>query len=185
VEGSNLGREPIGLLWAPPKEEPKPVSLALPNTTPVDPVGLLGRVYQGTEPASDPVVEQVDPNFELRVHVLPTGRPYTLEWTGALRADRDGRYGFSLTSLGASTLWIDGAELARKDVAEGLAESAVELRRGWHDIRIRFVDTVGFSHVTAFWQPPGAQREPIPPSALRPWPADRVQLARPEDANLP
>jgi hypothetical protein len=186
LAGTDLGARPIALLWAAPNEDLHPVPANLLNVHPVETDGLLGRVYRGDQPpAGEPVVEQIDPNVELRVHLLPAPRPYTLEWSGAIRIDRDGRHRFGLNSLGASTLWLDGAEIARKGVDAGLVAGEVDLGRGWHGIRIRFVDVTDFSYVTAYWQPPGSDLTPIPPSALRPWPPDRVSAARPEDADLP
>jgi hypothetical protein len=183
LAGSDLGGQPIRLLWAAPNEDFHPIPEQLFNVSPVETVGLLGKVSRGTEPAGDPVQAQVDPTVELHVHLLPAPRPYTLEWSGALRAEQAGRHRFSLTSLGASTIWLDGKEVARKGVDDGTVDGEVDLTRGWHDIRIRFVDSIDFGHIEAFWQPPGGAREPLPPTALRPWPADRVQAARPEDAD--
>jgi hypothetical protein len=183
--GGELGGQPIRVLWAAPNEELRPIPANLLNSAPAETNGLVGRVYAGPQPAGEPLAEQVDPSVELKVHLLPTQRPYTREWSGAIRAERDGQYRFSLSSLGASAIWLDGNQVTRKDVPEGMVEGVVDLRRGWHDIRVRFVDTVDFSYVTAFWQPPGGDREPISPSALRPWPTDRVRSARPEDAISP
>jgi hypothetical protein len=185
LTGSDLGSQPVRLLWAAPNEELRPIPANLLNVHPVETEGLLGRVYPGEQPAGDPVVEQIDPNVDLRVHLLPAPRPYTLEWRGSIRIERDDRYRFGLSSLGPSTLWLDGTDVAHKGVDAGLVDGDIELRRGWHELRIRFVDVTDFSYVTAFWQPPGAERSPIPPSALRPWPPDRVAAARPEDADLP
>jgi 4-amino-4-deoxy-L-arabinose transferase-like glycosyltransferase len=185
LAGTDLGRQPIRLLWAAPNEDLHAVPDTVLNAKPVETVGLLGRVYRGDGPAGDPVQEQVDPNVELRVHLLPAPRPYTLEWSGALRAEQAGRYQFSVNSLGAGAIWIDGRQIAQKPVPEGQADGEVELGRGWHDVRIRFVDSTDFSYITALWRPPSGERAPIPPDVLRPWPASRVPAARPEDADPP
>jgi hypothetical protein len=184
LSGSDLGGQPIRLLWAAPSESLHPIPEQLLNVSPVQTVGLLGQVYRGAEPAGDPVQSQIDPTVELRVHLLPAPRPYTIEWSGALRVEQDGRHRFGLTSLGASTIWLDGKEVTRKGVNDGTVDGEIELTRGWHDVRIRFVDSIDFASIAAFWQPPGGVRAPLPPPSLRPWPADRVQAARPEDADL-
>jgi 4-amino-4-deoxy-L-arabinose transferase-like glycosyltransferase len=185
LAGTDLGRQPIRLLWAGPNEDLHPVPENVLNLAPVATVGLLGRVYRGDAPAGDPVQEQVDPNVALRVHLLPAPRPYTLEWSGALWADRTGNYQFSVNSLGASAIWVDGRQVAQKPVPEGQADGEIDLDRGWHDIRIRFVDSTDFSYVTALWRPPNGDRATIPPDVLRPWPASRVPAARPGDVDLP
>ncbi|MGE3911460.1 MAG: PA14 domain-containing protein [Chloroflexota bacterium] len=185
ITGSNLGREPVGLLWATQNDPLKPIPGNLLNAPPVHATGLLGRVYRGEDLTATPVTEQVDPNIELVVHTLPVARPYTLEWTGAVRAERDGRYRFGVGSLGTAAIWIDGTQVAVNATPGGSADGEMQLTRGWHDIQVRFLDTLGFSHVTAFWQPPDGQRQVIPTSVLRPWPAHRVVAARPEDGDLP
>jgi len=78
----------------------------------------------------------------------PAPRPYTLEWTGAIYADREGRFHFWLTSLGASAIWADGTHLAQKGVPEGIADGEIAPRKGWHDLRVRFTDSVDFAYVT-------------------------------------
>jgi len=181
--GSGLGDAagPPAVRWAAPSQELTPIPPQFLNVAPIQPEGLLARAFGGPEPQGEPAAEQIDANVELRTHVLPLPRPYTLEWTGAVRAERAGRYVFGVSSLGAGTLWIDGAEVVRKPVADGVAEAEVHLTRGWHDIRVRFVDSTDFSYVTLLWQPPGGTPAVVPPSALRPWPAVRVPAARPED----
>lgn len=185
LAGSGLGDESVRLLWAALNEPLRPLPSRLLHVSPVETSGLLGRVYRGAEPSGDPVVEQVDPNVDLRVHFLPAPRPYTIEWTGAIRIARAGEYRFAVGSVGTSAIWIDGQQIAANSVPNGFADGAIDLSVGWHDIRVRFVDTVNFSAVTAFWQPPGGMREAIPTSVLRPWPAHRVVAARPEDGDIP
>jgi sugar lactone lactonase YvrE len=185
IAGTKLGREPLRLLWGAGTEALRPLPGNLLNAPPVEATGLLARIYRGEDLTADPITEQVDPNVELVVHTLPTGRPYTQEWTGALRAEKGGRYRLGVSSLGVAAIWINDQQIAVNTTPGGSADGEVTLSRGWHDIRIRFVDTLGFSFVTAFWQPPDGPRAVIPSSVLRPWPAYRVVAARPQDADLP
>lgn len=185
LTGTDLGTQPVTLSWSPSGREFQPIPAQFLNVAPVEAVGLHARVYAGNQPQGEPSSEQIDPNIELRTHLLPLPRPYTLEWSGAVRADQTGRYRLGLSSLGASALWIDGVRIFEKPVPEGVAEADVQLTRGWHDVRVRFVDAADFSYITLLWQPPGGARAVLPPSALRPWPAARVPAARPADAILP
>ncbi|MCC7366846.1 MAG: glycosyltransferase family 39 protein [Chloroflexi bacterium] len=185
LAGSALGQEPVRLLWAPGTEAFRPIPGNLLNAAPVRTTGLLARIYRGEDMKAEPIQEQVDPTVDLTVHTLPTARPYTMEWSGALRIEREGRYRLGVNSLGTSAIWVDGEQVAVNTANGGSADGEVQLSVGWHDVRIRFLDTLGFSFVNAFWQPPGGARAVIPTTALRPWPAYRTVAARPEDADLP
>jgi len=185
VQGTNLGSEPLRLRWGFQAEPPRPIEPRFLNVAPFETTGLYARLYNGVGVAGAAAVEQVDPNVDLHVHFVPLQRPYTTEWTGALRAETAGDYRFGLGSIGDTTIWIDDVQVVQNTTPNGYAEAEAKLERGWHDMRIRFVDQNNFSFATAFWQPPGAGREAIPTSALRPWPASRVAAARPEDGALP
>ena len=49
-----------------------------------------------------------------------------------------------------------------------LVETSVSLRRGWHDVTLRYRARTGHFHVYLFWTPPGASREIVPTEFLRP-----------------
>jgi hypothetical protein len=184
LSGTGLGQEPVRLLWAPQPRPPQPIASHFLYVAPVETTGLLARLYPGEAPAGEPRIRQVDPNINVQVHLLPLPRPYTVEWSGAIRIAQPGLYRFSVGDVGAFALWIDDVLLAESPVS-GFANGEVELDAGWHDIVVRFVDRANFASVTAYWQPPGRPREIIPTRALRPWPASRVAAARPEDADIP
>ena len=183
LSGTDLGREPVRLLWAPQPTPPQPIVSRFLYLPSVETTGLLARLYAGEVVSGTPRIRQVDPNINLQVHLLPLPRPYTVEWSGAIRIERPGLYRFSVGDVGVFALWIDDALLAQS-AGTGFAHAEVELTAGWHDIQVRFVDRSNFAAVTAYWQPPGKAREIIPTSVLRPWPASRVTAARPEDADI-
>ena len=169
IAGTELGTQPLRLQWAQQNEALKPIPGNLLNAQPVQTTGLLARIYRGEDLTVEPLTEQVDPNVELTVHTLPTGRPYTQEWSGSIRAELDGRYRFGVSSMGTAAIWVDGEQIAVNTTPGGSTDGEAVLKRGWHDIRVRFVDSLGFSFVNAFWQPPSGGRAVIPSSALRPW----------------
>jgi hypothetical protein len=183
LSGSGLGDEPIRLLWAPQPSPPQPIANHFLYVAPIETTGLLARLYPGDAPTGQPRIRQVDPNVNLQVHLLPLPRPYTVEWSGAIRIEQPGLYRFSVGDIGAFSLWVDEVLLG-ESVANGFAYGEIDLTPGWHDIQIRFVDRGNFASVTAYWQPPGRPREIIPTGVLRPWPAARVAAARPEDADI-
>ena len=183
LNGTGLGQEPVRLLWGRQPSPPEVVSGRFLYLAPVETTGLLARLYQGESTAGLPRIRQVDPNINYEVHFLPLPRPYTVEWSGAIRIEQPGLYRFAVGDVGTFALWIDDVLLA-ESVGRGMAFGEIDLETGWHDIQIRFLDNSNFAAVTAYWQPPGRPREIIPTGVLRPWPASRVASARPEDADI-
>lgn len=184
LELAEAGTAPVRVLWAPPNREFESIPANALHVPPVRATGLLARLYRGTEPSGEPALAKVDPAVDLRVHALPLPRPYSIEWTGAIRAHRDGTYRFGTTSVDASAVWIDGQQVVDNRRPNALAEGTVQLTAGWHDIRVRFLDASSFTHITLYWEPPEGGRQVVPTDALRPWPADRVPLAYPVDMDL-
>jgi streptogramin lyase len=182
--GTGLGAEPVRLRWAAQPAALQPIESRFLNVAPVQTTGLLARLYDGEAPSGEPRIQQVDPNVNLQVHLLPLPRPYTIEWSGSIRVEKDGFYRFGVGDVGVFALWIDDVLLG-ETVGNGFAGGDVDLAPGWHDIKIRFIDRGSFASVTAYWQVPGRSREIIPTSVLRPWPSTRVAAARPEDGDLP
>ena len=183
LSGTELGREPVRLLWGPQPSPPQPIPARFLYVAPVETTGLLARLYQGESTAGLPRIRQVDPNVNFEVHFLPLPRPYTVEWSGAIRIEQPGLYRFAVGDIGTFALWIDDVLLG-ESAGRGTAFGEIDLAPGWHDIQIRFLDNSNFAAVTAYWQPPGRPREIIPTGVLRPWPASRVASARPEDADI-
>ncbi len=184
LEVPEAGGAAVRLFWAPQNREFESIPATLLHVPPVRATGLLASLYRGAEPSGEPASAKVDPAVELKVHSLPLPRPYTIEWQGAVRAHRDGVYRFGTTSIDASAVWVDGQQLVDNRRGNTYVDGAINLTAGWHDIRVRFLDATSFTHVTLYWEPPEGGRAVVPTDALRPWPADRVMLAQPEDMDL-
>jgi sugar lactone lactonase YvrE len=184
LEVPEAGTGAARVLWAPPNQDFGPIPANALHVPPVRTTGLLARLYRGTEAVGEPALAKVDPAVELRVHAMPLARPYTIEWTGAVRAHRDGTYKFATTSVDASAVWIDGQQIIDNRHPNAPVEGTVNLSAGWHDIRVRFLDATSFTHITLYWQPPEEGRRVVPTDALRPWEAERVAMAYPEDMDL-
>ena len=91
---------------------------------------------------------------------------FSVEWSGWLRTDRDGQYGFELRSDDSSTLEIDGRLIVD---AGGVAfpttrSSTIAMTRGLHQIRLRFLQTDGAYEFYAYWTPPGEEDETVFPT---------------------
>jgi len=193
VEAPTAGLAPLRFVWAPPRASAlQPVPSNALYIPPIRPAGLWGRFFQGNEPVGQPALEQIDPVAELVAGTAPLPRPYTIEWVGSVRADRDGTYAFGTRGVvsraagvgeqqphTSSAVWIDGRQLVDNPGASGHVEGSVELRRGWHDIAVRVLDGDGLSWISLLWQPPGEPLSVVPTDALRPWSAERASRQEP------
>jgi hypothetical protein len=96
---------------------------------------------------------------------------FTVRWTGQINAPTDGEYQFQLTSDDASLLEIDG-----KTIVDNGGEhtpipksGTVELKSGWHEIKLEFKEVALGATMILKWIEPGkTQFVLIPPSHLRP-----------------
>jgi hypothetical protein len=205
IEVAEAGGAPVRLLWAQPNREFESVPASLLHVSPVRATGLVAHLYEGSEPTGQPVNEKMDPDVDLKAYELSQSGPYTIEWTGSARAHRDGVYRFGSTGIDSSMVWIDGQQVVENRRGNAYVDGTINLPAGWHDIRVRFVDqtsfrqvaTAGaydsrmpfldqayFTRVALYWEPPDGGRAIVPTDALRPWRADRVMLAQPEDMDL-
>ncbi len=184
VEAAEAGLEPLQLLWGPSANDLQVIPRPMLQAPPIQVTGLLARLYRGLSTSGAPDLERIDPAVNLRVHEIPLPRPYTVEWTGALLAPKDGQYEFGTTSISTSQVWVDEKEVVNNAISNSYASGALTLSAGWHDLRVRFVDAANFSRIELFWRQPGGEREIVPSEALRPWPAARIGAAFPADADI-
>ncbi|MBI2941223.1 MAG: glycosyltransferase family 39 protein, partial [Chloroflexi bacterium] len=160
----------VRLLWQPPSGQqlipvPADVLFAPPATN----NGLLGSYYRNREWSGTPALQQIDPHLDLRFHILPLPRPYSIEWVGKIDVPRAGIYRFAVQSVDASSVFVDGNLVASNQGAVGqLREGAIQLTEGFHDIKVRYVDETTFTFVKVFWTPPGGQRVTLPSERLFP-----------------
>jgi hypothetical protein len=90
-------------------------------------------------------------------------------WTGTLRAPVAGAYGLEAATPGRVSIWVDGQKV---DPGNGVQVpnmgAGVQLGAGDHAIEIHLqVDRDG-TPFDLYWQPPGGQREIMPPTAFAP-----------------
>ncbi|MCC7105989.1 MAG: glycosyltransferase family 39 protein, partial [Chloroflexi bacterium] len=185
LEATAAGGEPLRLEWAPPGAVFQPIPATALHIDPVRPTGLLARFYRGREPSGQPALQQIDPTVDLRVHLLPLPRPYTIEWSGAVLAAKEGVYRFGTSSIDSSAVWVDGQQVVANNRPDAYTDGAVRLSPGWHDLTVRFLDATSFTHIELYWEPPGEPRAVVPSRALRPWPAERVGAAEGEQIPVP
>jgi PA14 domain-containing protein/GDSL-like lipase/acylhydrolase family protein len=103
------------------------------------------------------VERQINLDFMTAASASLPQQEFSVEWSGWLRTDRDGQYGFTLRSDDGSTLELDGHLVVDAGgVAFPTTRSAtIALTRGLHQVRLRFVQTDGTYQFYAYWTPPG------------------------------
>jgi len=91
-------------------------------------------------------------------------------WTGTLQAPLTGEYRFVIEADDLGWLTIDGMPVIRDpgDVTQTHSENLVYLSKGPHRIEAGERNLAGDAVMRLAWQPPGAQLEMIPSSALTP-----------------
>jgi hypothetical protein len=133
--------------------------------------GLTASFYPNPdwrgEPALVRVERQIDLDF-MKSAPLPQ-QAFSVDWSGWLRVDREGRYTFSTRTDDGSTVEIDGqvvvdnggVHLATRRTA------TVVLTAGLHQIRVRFFQAADVYEFYASWTPPGHTVEsPVPAQQL-------------------
>jgi hypothetical protein len=123
----------------------------------------LGRTFTGR-----PAQLIIDPEIALEFHAPPVGPPFTVEWSGELHAPKTGTYTFGTEQIDTTTLAIDGRTIVENRKQNALVERSISLRRGWHDVKLRYRAVTGYFHVYLYWTQPGGQREIVATDYLRP-----------------
>ncbi len=188
IDGQPVGREPVVLaigshalrvavrgartkieLWwtTPGSSSAEPVPPALLYRPPVTNSGLLGTYFRTLDCSGPPAFARIDPEIAMQFGELPLPRPYSVEWTGKIFVPAGGKYAFGTDSIDESALRIDGALLIENDARHTL-EREITLRKGWHDIALRFADHTAHSRVFLYWTRPDGSREIIPSMYLSP-----------------
>ncbi len=158
----------LRLQWQPPGGEEALVPTWTLYRPPVTNNGLLGRYYQNLGWAGHPALVRIDPLLSLYFHVTPLPRPYTVEWQGVISIPLAGVYAFGLESIDDSHLYLDGRLVVEATEPNDYREGSVELTAGFHDIRLRYTDRSGHSHINLYWTPPGQGRQIVPSQNLYP-----------------
>jgi hypothetical protein len=135
--------------------------------------------------AASEVFSGVDPNaidywnqdqFYLWQPVATVAHNYGVEWSGYVRIDQPGQYGFGTISDDGSEVWIDGVRIVENqelqwydwedNVSEGNTSGEsfppLNLSTGYHSITVRFYEQFNFAGIELWWLKPGAGTSDIP-----------------------
>jgi len=133
--------------------------------------GLTGYYYIGEKWQGEPLCRKLTPFFLLAwPDQEPVQGAFSARFVGALRIAKAGNYHFWVNADDGARLTLDGVVLG-----EGLApdqpnnfEAGLDLEPGDHPIQIDYFQRGGGSALEFYWQPPGGDQTPVPPSALLP-----------------
>lgn len=162
------GAGPLELLWQAPNSATEIIPTQALYLPPVTNNGLLGNYYANGDWAEPRALAQIDPTLNLYFHVPLLPRPYTVEWIGKIHIAAPGFYRFGLESIDESSLFIDGQLVTEAVVDNQYSEGSIELGEGLHDIRVRFGDRTGHTHINLYWTPPGRGQSIVPAAVLFP-----------------
>ncbi len=136
--------------------------------------GLLGRYFYGESWQGEPFLTRIDP-FLLYAwpENEPISGPFSVTWTGELRAPDDGAYRFRLEADDGVRFWVDGRVAGEAMVPDQPNTVAVtlDLTAGPHPIRIDYFQRGGGKTMRFYWTPPGQPEQPVGPPFLIPRPA--------------
>lgn len=153
---------------------------------------LLGRYFQGTNIDVDGILltdgliesfSRVDANIDYWngsqyyqwQPIAGQGDNYTVEWTGYIRIDEPGEYGFGTISDDGSQIYIDGQMIVDNgegqwydwednisDYEANEPNQPVYLAAGFHSIMVRFYEGPSYDGIELWWLLPSAGPSDIP-----------------------
>jgi alpha-L-fucosidase len=93
---------------------------------------------------------------------------YGFEFRGFIEIPETGIYRFFTSSDDGSRLWIDRQLIVDNDGLHGMREvsGVVALEKGFHEIWIRYFESVGGDNLEVHWQAPGKGKEFLPDGVL-------------------
>jgi len=95
-------------------------------------------------------------------------RGFGVTYTGFIRIEADGNYGFSTASANGSSLLIDDVPVVDNDGKHGVYDQGgtVPLQKGYHRITIKYFDTGNSGSLKVFMTIPGKPKGELSPDAL-------------------
>ncbi|PIE36104.1 hypothetical protein CSA56_01440 [candidate division KSB3 bacterium] len=155
--------------------------------------GLQAQYYSNTDWQGAPALELFEQRIDLDFvsqHSLPVSRPFSVLWSGALFVPRTDKYTFSTVSDDGSELFINGQRVVDNSGLHGVVEQTgtIELKKGFHEISIRYMQGGGGAFFSASWGRAGRARQPLVSACLFPETPQNMsafQAVRLKEAVLP
>ena len=154
---------PLALLLAPQAADLEPGLVAeyfegiaaFPSTTPKPVLVRVEKQVHYGDVSGDFYGSKLESNFYVR-------------WSGLLRVEKAGTYGFYTTSDDGSRLTIAGKLVVDNGGTHPMTEKSgkVELAAGDHDLRVEYFQGGGEAGCKVDWLPPGGGRQALPAKVL-------------------
>ena len=130
--------------------------------------GLTGRYYATPDWSGAPLLVAHDRVLGLRrpyYDLVNPGLRYSVEWDGVIYIPVTGAHRFAVESDGAAELWIDEDRLVNNRGLQDIvsAEAVATLGRGFHRIRVRYVQYEDAGAFAATWRRVGPVDESVSP----------------------
>jgi hypothetical protein len=128
--------------------------------------GLFGKYYSNKNFQGVPGITRVDKQIDF-VWDANTGRPFagnfSVEWDGYVLIEFDGDYNFGTVSDDGSMLYIDNKLIVDNGGEHGsqLKTGSIPLTKGYHKIKVEFIDLGGGAVMSLQWKKPGGIMEVI------------------------
>jgi hypothetical protein len=134
--------------------------------------GVTATYHANTEWRGDPIATRIETRLttetvEENRATMPQ-QQFSILMVGWLRIDERGEYTFSTRSDDGSTLDIAGTRVVDNGGyhAARTASGRITLERGFHTIRLRYIQGSGSYSLNVRWTPPGREESAIPPAVL-------------------
>lgn len=127
--------------------------------------GLKARYYYGLNWEGKPAIERVDPFILFNWTVDPLPQKFSVKWTGKIKIDKAGLYTFKTYSNDFSDLYINGKKILENHGLKsgGWATGTINLEPGYHNIQVRYYESINFSKVELWWLKPGDKEISVVP----------------------
>ncbi len=127
--------------------------------------GLRGRYYYGLNWEGSPAIDRIDPFILFNWTVDPLPQKFSVKWTGKIKIDKPGVYIFKTYSNDFSDLHINGKKILENQGLKGggWAVGKIDLTAGYHNIQVRYYESINFSKVELWWQKPGEKELTVVP----------------------
>jgi len=125
--------------------------------------GFLGWYYENKAFDGKPKLIRYDNRIsfnDVSFNEIFSGKQFSVIWSGRLYAPRSGRYKFYTESDDGSFLYINDKLVVNNEGDHGIKtiEGKMQLTEGYHDIKIKYFNSAGSSHIKVFWEIPDGLR---------------------------
>jgi hypothetical protein len=131
--------------------------------------GLTGEYYRGIEWKGNPLFTRLDPFILFNWTIDPIMGPFSVKWSGRLKAEKKGDYTFITKSNDYSDLYIDGKQVVKNPGAgKGAPDGrgTITLAAGYHSLVLRYYESIHYSKMQFFWRNPEDGQEEVVPSEV-------------------